>query len=762
MASQNMDKEKDKMWLVGAGGLAVLIALVVGAKYLPALFLGLVLSFFITGALKSEGVSLKIINTSFNILFLMSALFFFFGQPFDGLTPHYNGFLPYPPLYDLVGWFISTHDSILGAYKTTLFQNALINDVNAVKVSQALWLSLPISVLSGSVFYFFGEKNSYGSVFGGVGVKFFSTILRAIQYPIRWSMTVPWNPLSSLLVLSLSIGVLSGIQGVIDLRVKPTYTHVAPIYLVISLFGLAMIPFIFVMFAMFVRTLPLIIPGGRYIVSAVDFILSPLYNLLCLEIPSGFTRRRNLKGSISLGRDLSSGKEVILTEKNLNYHTQVVGGSGAGKTNLIKKVIADKIHNGSGLIFLDLKADFDTVEWISRAASSAGRLDKLKILSLTDADLSLNYNPMKRGGVSELHSKIMNSIEWSEEYYRKASSQALHGALTLLCERRDRYGLEFDLFDVYEVVSFSGKVERMLNSHEFDSKTVEITEERIEGLRKKDGFRTIQGLSTDLYNLTRSAAGPMLGLNSSVPEIDIFESICAGDIVYFLMDSMSEKESSEMLGRILLQDLIQATGQIYKSVPEQMRTPAQVIIDEFASFATPNFIDFINRARGAGLGIMVAHQSRGDLREVSDNFCDRLERNCGTKLIFGTDNDEDAEAFASMVGTRTTSKDTQQMEQGWFSEKDTGMISRREVEEFIVHPNEIKNLGQGEVLRISRLVDTGMNLTKIHRAPEFEGIEAYVNVYERNKQVDESQNKEIKDEIKKENTLSPNDGGVFV
>ncbi len=100
----------------------------------------------------------------------------------------------------------------------------------------------------------------------------------------------------------------------------------------------------------------------------------------------------------------------------------------------------------------------------------------------------------------------------------------------------------------------------MLNSHEFDSKTVEITEERIDGLRKKDGFRTIQGLSTDLYNLTRSAAGTMLELNSSVPEIDIFESICQGDIVYFLMDSMSEKESSEMLGRILLQDLIQASA----------------------------------------------------------------------------------------------------------------------------------------------------------------------------------------------------------
>lgn len=762
MASNSMEKEKEKMRLVGVGFLGALIVIVKFVKFLPALLLGFGFSFFITEALKSEGVARKVTNTLFNTLFLCCTLLFFVGYPFNGIKPQYNGFLPYWPLKGVIEWFITLHDSTIGQYKTTLFQEALIKKAHFFEVAQVFWVSLPISVILGLAFYFFGEKNDYGSKLSSFGLRFFRSLLAGVQLPIKWAMTVPWNPLSSGLVLFLPLIILLGIDSAIE-SIIPSAQQLAPVHILERIFLISLLPFTLFMFVMFMRSAPLILPGGHYIVRGVDFILSPLYGLLLIDIPNIGTKKRNGSG-IRLGRDLERGREVFLTDKNLNYHTQVVGGSGAGKTNLIKNVIADRIHQGEGLIFLDLKADFETIEWIARATNNAHRSEDLKILSLTEPSISFNYNPMKRGGVSELHSKIMNSIKWSEEYYRKVSSEALHAALTLLCERRERYRIEFDLFELYEVVSFSGKMERVLRSHGFSDETTELIEARIKRLRERDGFKSIQGLSTDLYNLTRSAAGPMLKMNPQIPEIDLFDSISKGEIVYFLMDSMSDKESSEVLGRILLQDLILATGQIYKSIPESERVPTQVIIDEFASFATPNFIDFINRARGAGLGIMVAHQSRGDLREVSDNFCDRLERNCATKLIFGTDNDEDAEYFASMVGTRTTTKDTQQMEQGWFTEVDTGMISRREVEEFIVHPNEIKNLGQGEVLSISRLVDVGVNLLKIYMAPEFEGVEALVSVFERDQMVEVHQNNEANTgeiTIEKDG-YSPNDGEVFV
>lgn len=121
------------------------------------------------------------------------------------------------------------------------------------------------------------------------------------------------------------------------------------------------------------------------------------------------------------------------------------------------------------------------------------------------------------------------------------------------------------------------------------------------------------------------------------------------------------------------------------------------------------------------MGIMVAHQSRGDLERVSPAFCDQLERNCNTKLIFGTDSPDDAEYFASMAGTRTVERATSRYSRGFLWDVDTGEKSVREAEEYVVHPNQIRSLRQGEVLKISRLKDHEVTLLKVipddHDAP---------------------------------------------
>ena len=40
--------------------------------------------------------------------------------------------------------------------------------------------------------------------------------------------------------------------------------------------------------------------------------------------------------------------KAYMTDNNLNYHTQVIGGSGAGKTNLLKVMIEDRVRRGHG------------------------------------------------------------------------------------------------------------------------------------------------------------------------------------------------------------------------------------------------------------------------------------------------------------------------------------------------------------------------------------------------------------------------------
>ncbi|MBK9039031.1 MAG: TraM recognition domain-containing protein [Bdellovibrionales bacterium] len=103
-----------------------------------------------------------------------------------------------------------------------------------------------------------------------------------------------------------------------------------------------------------------------------------------------------------------------------------------------------------------------------------------------------------------------------------------------------------------------------------------------------------------------------------------------------------------------------------------------------------------------------------DCRLTLPTFCDQLERNCNTKLIFGTDSPDDAEYFASMAGTRSIQKSTVRYKQGLLWDQNTGEKSVRDTEEFVVHPNQIRQLGQGQVLKISRLVCKERILCQIH------------------------------------------------
>jgi hypothetical protein len=89
------------------------------------------------------------------------------------------------------------------------------------------------------------------------------------------------------------------------------------------------------------------------------------------------------------------------------------------------------------------------------------------------------------------------------------------------------------------------------------------------------------------------------------------------------------------------------------------------------------------------------------------------------------------------------------------------MSSRREVEEFVIHPNQIKSLGQGEVLRISRTVDPSFNITKVHMASNFNDIQIRFDVVPRKL---ESKKAAVTKDLRQDlpNISNSSDGEVFL
>ena len=216
----------------------------------------------------------------------------------------------------------------------------------------------------------------------------------------------------------------------------------------------------------------------------------------------------------------------------------------------------------------------------------------------------------------------------------------------------------------------------------------------------------VKGLLSGLAGIVHSAGGKIITTATESGSFDLREAIDEQRVTYFLVNSLRLRESAGVFAKIVLQDLMRLIGERYSAPNSSTRKPVTLIINEFANFAMPQFVDFMDRARGAGVGIVIAHQSRADLRAISPEFQERIEANANTTIVSGVKSSEDADYYAGIIGTRTTKKETIQQEAALlFGHRDTGIRAVREAEEYILHPNAIKDLRQGQVLAITSTIE---------------------------------------------------------
>ena len=429
---------------------------------------------------------------------------------------------------------------------------------------------------------------------------------------------------------------------------------------------------------------------------------------------------------------LGRAPKAYLTDQNLNYHTQVIGGSGAGKTNLLKVMIEDRVRKGHGVIFFDFKADMALQDWMTGLSESSGRRDDLMMISMSDPKVSHTYNPLQYGSETEITSQIMNSLTWSESFYRDVAESGLMIIIKAFCFRRDQGGKSFFLNDLYSFLTDAtirmdvmGEILNLNYPERFRSDLRRVCEE-LSG-SKKDNY---QGLINQISKIMNSTAGEIVsGTPGIEAEFNFKDAIRERKIAYLFMNSLKLKETASIIGKLMLMDLMKTVGSIYDD-RNFIKQPLTLIIDEFASFATPDFGEFIEKARGAGIGVIVAYQSRQSLNSIEGDLALKLNENTATKVVFQVQDSDDAQWFCGLLGTQKVEKETHQAEEGFFfGDTKTGMKSVREVEEYVVHPNELKGLKMGQALLVCTKIDPHFCIMKIDLAEEYSS--EYVKISKR-------------------------------
>jgi len=443
-----------------------------------------------------------------------------------------------------------------------------------------------------------------------------------------------------------------------------------------------------------------------------------------------------------LGESFNTGKPIYLTNDQRLMHTEVVGSTGTGKTeSVLLPILTQDIVHGKGAIVIDGKGDRELFEKIRYIVNKKGRQADFFNFSLAHPEVSNTYNPLLHGNATELKDKIVGSMTWTEDFYRRMAEEASLALLNVLSSRKDAAGHD-------KPVRFS-ELHTYLTDYDALSHLANQTKDpvRREDLgnmvkRFKDNPKFLSGLMADLYLTARSDFSRLVDVEE--PDIDLRDVYKKNQIVYFQLNLQGYGDTAKRMGRIILQDIRTVSSYIQAHISEGKRHFFPVFVDDASSFLDLNFIDFLNKARAAGFAITLLHQSLGDLIIRRDfSFQQQVIENTNIKIILRQDDPQSVEKLTKIGGTRTTTISTYQTEEKLLGKDFTGVGSIREGQAFKIDPDLIRALKRGEAVLIWKSPSFQTDYVKL----DFFGHTAYQGDFEPNRRMLPEKDREEKQAI---------------
>ncbi len=427
--------------------------------------------------------------------------------------------------------------------------------------------------------------------------------------------------------------------------------------------------------------------------------------------------------SVTLGSD-PRGRVVALSDRQLAAHALIVGASGAGKSTTMLSILEAQIRRGRPVIAIDMKGSPAFAAQLHRAAVAAGR--GLRIFT---PDGPGHWNPLAHGNATALKDKLISTERFSEPHYQRAAERYVQTVLTVLHARDPGTPARLD-----QVVSLMEPRRLAGSLRGVPEPLAERVLDYLSGLTG-DQVSAARGLGTRLALLSESCAGPFV-TPGGPPEhtIDVRAGLDGGDVILFSLNASVYGKLAAQLGALAIQDLVSASG--YRldgagagvgtdtaagiGAPRGTGAPtarpgATIAIDEFSALGSDQVLALLARARESGISVLTATQEMADLQRAAPGFRDQVLGIVGVKIAHRQDVPESAEMVAKMAGTQWVWEETRHVRS--LLNPGTGpRASRRQVERFLVHPNEIKTLPVGHAVALTKLPTSEVRRVRVARS----------------------------------------------
>lgn len=358
---------------------------------------------------------------------------------------------------------------------------------------------------------------------------------------------------------------------------------------------------------------------------------------------------------------------VGITEDVLDTHLLVIGASGQGKTETLKRLIAEILCNTKRtVIFVDGKGDEGLADDFSQLVRTY-RGEEAPIFRLGGALKGAQYNGFC-GSTEAIYNRLLamarvDTMEGAAAFHASTNAMILH----LMCHAPD-VGAPRNFFDV---------------------------EKR---LAKDELFKLWQGDPEKERDIEGIKASEILGLSRWLkPVIWQFEELITpngfsleeGRSCLFSLKTGSVGYTADLLMRFILSDINDFLG-------NRQKHDTQLFVDEFGVFGREHvqkIFTVLSQGRFAKLGAVLATQGPSGLG--SPELREQIIDNTGTKILMSLVNPE---PIAALAGTTKALELGQQIDQGYA----TGVGTVREQDQFAIQMNAAANLPRGEAFIIRK------------------------------------------------------------
>lgn len=424
--------------------------------------------------------------------------------------------------------------------------------------------------------------------------------------------------------------------------------------------------------------------------------------------------------TIPVGVDAARARPVSIDAAALRTHGVVIGPTGVGKTQALERIVygftAAPAARALRLpaVVIDMKADPGLAKTLRALADSTGR--RFRCITATGA--SDTYNPLAGLTPDEaadaLYEVLFAADTSANMHYATLSRRLLQQACRVLADL-DAHNIRkpgggdwrMSLADVTALLSI--ETLRQVAPYVGPGVAASLMRYLDDIDASKSAAADVGDVRDRMAVIADTGAGQVLDASGFRLE----DAIRAGDIVCYSLDAAGSPATARTIGTLAVQDLSASFGRLAQDGWGKSRM-CPVILDEFSALGTPKVADLYARARSAGGAVLLATQDLdADLEAVSPQFAAAVRTNANVWLVLRQTRGEAADAIARDIGSRLAWKETVQVEDDWDVlgglHAASGVGSLREVDEFILHPNQIKSLPQGGAYLVVKIPTGSIN-----------------------------------------------------